>query len=496
MLDEISNFLISDQSFILDRYSVEKIRKSRDIILQAIRESKVVYGVNTGFGKLSQVRIPSDELEKLQVNLIRSHACGVDKPISTDLVVLIMYLKIKALSKGYSGCSLEVVEKLVELLNKKVHPIIPRRGSVGASGDLAQLAHMSLPLIGEGEVFYNGKRYNSEELVKQGVYKPTELGPKDGLSLINGTQYSTAILVYALLQAFNIVLLSELASAMSTEAILATDVPFREEIHKVRKQKGQEEVAKHLRNFLKESEIIKSHKNCKKVQDPYSFRCIPQVLGAVRDTLNFVKEIAENEIESVTDNPLIFPETGDILSGGNFHAEPLALAADYLSIALTELGNMSERRIANLNDTAISGLPPFLVESSGKNSGFMIAHVTAAALSCENRTLSNPASVETAPTSANQEDHVSMAPNAGLKLLRIVENLKTIVWIEMIVSAQGIDFRRPLKSGLGAQIGYDKVRSIVKYLYNDRIMYKDLGLSKKLFSDYDFIKKVGEIANT
>jgi histidine ammonia-lyase len=494
-LEMITNFLRSRSEVSIEEDAAKSVKAARKTVLEMINEGKVVYGINTGFGKLSQVKIPVSELESLQLNLLRSHACGVGAPVDTDIVSLMMFLKINNLSTGYSGCSLEVINKLIELLNKRIYPIVPRRGSVGASGDLAPLAHMSLPLIGEGEVLYKDKRYQSEDLLKLEIYKPIKLGPKDGLSLINGTQYSTALLTSALIQAKDLVLLSELAASMSIEAALATDVPFRGEIHKVRKQKGQEEVAKHIRNFLKNSEIVKSHKNCEKVQDAYSFRCVPQVLGAVRDSINFVQGIVENEFNAVTDNPLVFPDSGEILSGGNFHAEPLALAADQLSIALTVLGNISERRIANLTDQSVSGLPAFLIESSGVNSGFMIVHVTAASLASENRMLSNPASVGNIPTSANQEDHVSMAPAAGLKLLQIVENVKTIIWIEMLASAQGIDFRRPLKSGFGVQLGYDKVRSMVEHLYNDRIMYKDLELSEELFSDYDFIRKVDEIAN-
>jgi len=343
---------------------------------------------------------------------------------------------------------------------------------------------------------YKNKQCQSEDLVKQGIYEPIKLGPKDGLSLINGTQYSTSLLTSALIQAKDLVLLSELAASMSIEAVLSTDVPFRREIQELRRQKGQKVVAKHIRNFLKNSKIVESHKNCEKVQDPYSFRCVPQVLGAVRDSINFVQEIVENEFNAVTDNPLVFSDSGEILSGGNFHAEPLALASDQLSIALTELGNISERRIANLTDQSVSGLPAFLVESSGINSGFMIAHVAAASLASENRTLSNPASVGNIPTSANQEDHVSMAPAAGLKLLQIVENVKVIIWIEMLAAAQGMDFRRPLKGGIGSELCYKKVRSLVKYLDKDRIMYVDLRQYKKLLSDYTFIREINDIAES
>ncbi len=494
-LKQVFEFLQRPSVVKLSRSAVMRILASRALVMDFIAQGKTVYGINTGFGRLSTVKIPEEELAALQVNLLRSHACGVGQPIPSSIVAPMMFLKIHNLAAGYSGCSLEVIEKLVELLNKQIYPVIPSRGSVGASGDLAPLAHLSLPLIGEGEVEYQGQTVAASKLVKDGIYQPVVLGPKDGLSLINGTQYSTALLIYALAQSKDLFLLAELAAAMSTEAVLATDKPFNDAIQKVRCQKGQQIVARHLRNFLRSSQIIKSHINCSKIQDPYSFRCVPQVMGAVFDTIQFVEEIAENEINAVTDNPLVFSADNQIISGGNFHAEPIALTADYLAIALTELSNIGERRIATLADPTLSSLPAFLVDNSGVNSGFMMAHVTAAALCAENRTLSHPASTQNIPTSANQEDHVSMAPNAGLKLLQIIENFSQIVWIEFLAAAQGIDYRQNLLSGEGTRIAYQKIRSLVEHLSKDRQLFLDLRKATEFFNDLNFITQIREIAN-
>ena len=493
--EDIKNFLKNKPAQVLSDDQKDRITKSRNLIKKIIEEDKTVYGINTGFGKLSQVKVSRDKLEKLQRNLLRSHACGIGEPIDSDVARIMMYLKINNLTEGKSGCSLEVVEKLMDLLNKGVIPVIPRKGSVGASGDLAPLAHMALPLIGEGEAFYKGDRSKSQKLVSNGIYKPVKLGPKDGLSLINGTQYSTAICIYSLIKIEKIMLLAKLAAAMSIAADMATDVPFYSEINEARNQKGQIKVARQILNLLEDSEIIASHKDCEKVQDPYSYRCIPQVYGMVQDTIDFVTNIVKREMNAVTDNPLVFPEKNKIYSGGNFHAEPLAMSADYLAIALTDLGNMIERRIANLMDSNMSHLPPFLIKDSGVNSGFMIAHVTAAALTAENRTLANPASVETITTSANQEDHVSMAPNAGLKLLSIIDNLENIIAIELLVAAQGIDLRADLKRGRGTEIGYRKVRELVPQLKDDRVMYKDFAKIKALFADDKFINQINNITN-
>lgn len=490
---EIKQFLENQNSVTLTREQENRIKKARQLVKKAIDEDRTIYGINTGFGKLSQVKVSRDKLEKLQLNLLRSHACGVGNPVKKDIVRIMMYLKIDNLSEGNSGCSLAVVEKLIELLNKDIIPVVPQKGSVGASGDLAPLAHMSLPLIGEGDVYYQKEKMKAADLVDQGIYDPVKLGPKDGLSLINGTQFSTAMLIYAMMETENIMILAQLAAAMSIEADMATDVPFYNSIHQARGQKGQIKIAYQILNLLEDSEIIASHKDCDKVQDPYSYRCIPQVYGTVQDTIDFVNQIVEREMKAVTDNPLVFPEQDAVFSGGNFHAEPIAMSSDYLAIALTDLGNMIERRIANLMDSNMSHLPPFLIEASGVNSGFMIAHVTAAALTAENRTMANPASVETITTSANQEDHVSMAPNAGMKLLNIIENIEHIISIELLVAAQGIDLRGNLGRGRGTEVGYQKVREAVPKLEDDRIMYRDFEKIKQLFNEDNFIEEIKRI---
>ncbi len=494
-INKIIQFLKNEEKIELSAEERDRILKSCQVVTDVLKQGEVVYGINTGFGKLSQVKIDTHELEQLQLNLLHSHACGVGAPVDRDTVILTMYLKLHSLLKGYSGCSLAVVEKLAELLNKKIYPVIPRKGSVGASGDLAPLAHIALPLIGEGRVHYKDRTCSACELVAENIYQPVQLQAKDGLSLINGTQYSTALLTYGFIKARDLTYISELAAAMSIEADLATDKAFQPEIHALRQQSGQQRSARHMLQFLNGSQIVTSHRGCERVQDPYCYRCIPQVLGMVWDTLEFVENILLKELDAVTDNPLVFPAQNKILSAGNFHAEPLALAADYLAIALTELCNISERRIANLMDSSMSPLPAFLVENSGKNSGFMLAHVTAAALTAENRTLANPASVETISTSANQEDHVSMAPNTCLKLNAIIENVQQVVGIELMAAAQGMDFRKPLNGGEGTQWGYQHVRNLVDYLAQDRIMYEDLENIKRLFADQVFIDQVKKIAD-
>jgi len=419
-----------------------KIKKARQVLEKHMESERPIYGVNTGFGALANIKIPKDKLRELQKNIILSHATGVGNYLSEDLVRAMILIRANALAKGYSGVRVIVVEKLLELLNKRITPAVPEKGSVGASGDLAPLSHIASVIIGEGRILKNGQVVH----IKQTDFVPIQLEEKEGLSLVNGTQFMSAHLALIVRDLEKLVKIATLVAATSVDALLGTPSAFDEKIQNVRPHPGQVKVASWLREFLKGSEIRESHKNCPKVQDAYTLRTIPQVYGAVLDTIEWSKSIVEREINSATDNPLVFEE--GILSGGNFHGEPLALCADYLSIALTSMGNMIERRIDRLlNPKVNEGLPPFLAGGEeGLNSGFMIWQYTAAALCNENKILSHPASADSIPTSAYQEDHVSMGANAVRKLYKIYENVVSLVTIEAMVASIAIRFRRPLKS--------------------------------------------------
>lgn len=414
-------------------------------IAAIVAEGRTVYGVNTGFGLLANTSIAPEDLETLQKNLVLSHACGVGPWLEAGVTRLLMVLKIASLSKGASGIRRETLEALIALVNADILPGIPSKGSVGASGDLAPLAHMSSVLIGVGEARCGADILPAEAALARAGLKPLTLGPKEGLALLNGTQCSTALALAGLFAAENVFAAGLAAGALSVDALKGSDAPFDARIHALRGQPGQIAVAAALRGLITGSAIRDSHRDdCAKVQDPYSLRCQPQVMGAVLDLLNTAAATLEREANAVTDNPLVFFEDGDVLSGGNFHAEPVAFAADQIALALCEIGNISERRTAILVDPKMSELPAFLVKESGLNSGFMIAQVTAAALVAENRMLSHPASVDTVPTSANQEDHVSMATHGARRLLDMAENAATVVGVELLAAAQGIEFHRPL----------------------------------------------------
>jgi histidine ammonia-lyase len=450
-------------------------------VADIVESGAVVYGVNTGFGLLANKTIPEAELAHLQRNLVLSHACGVGPLLSDQVVRLIMVLKIASLSRGASGVRRETVQALVRLVEAEVYPCIPSKGSVGASGDLAPLAHLSAVLIGVGEARVKGQVLPAVEALATAGLQPLVLGPKEGLALLNGTQVSTALALAGLFAAEAVFAAGVVAGALSTDALKGSDTPFDPRIHELRGQPGQIDVAAALRGLMAGSGIRESHRTGDpKVQDPYSFRCQPQVMGAVLDVLRNAARTLEIEASGVTDNPLVFADTGEVLSGGNFHAEPVAFAADMIAMALCEIGNISERRTAVLVDPKMSGLPAFLVRESGLNSGFMIAQVTAAALVAENRILAHPAVVDTVPTSANQEDHVSMATHGARRLLDMAENTANVLAVELLAAAQGVEFHRPLKSSEALERVAADVRSEVAPYDQDRYFAPDIAAAARL----------------
>lgn len=467
----------------LDQECLEAIATSHTSLQNILGADKTVYGINTGFGLLANKRIPSEDLDQLQENLILSHSVGTGDPLPENVVRLAMLLKIFSLTRGHSGVSQALIDLMIELLNCDAIPVIPAKGSVGASGDLAPLAHMACVLIGEGQVRLNGETFPAKEALSKLGLNPIKLGPKEGLALINGTQISTALALAGLFQCHRVFVAAMVAGAMSCDAAMGSDAPFDPRISELRPHKGQGDCARIYRELIHGSEIRQSHENCSRVQDPYSLRCQPQVMGACLDHIRFVANGLLIEANSVTDNPLLFPDTEDVLSGGNFHAEPVAMAADTLALAIAEIGSLSERRIALLIDQHLSELPPFLVNEGGLNSGFMIAHVTAAALASENKSLAHPASVDSLPTSANQEDHVSMATFAARRLLEMADNTKTIVAIELLAAAQGIDFRKPLSTSAPLQKAHAYIRSMVPFYDKDRLFAPDIDAVGQVVGD-------------
>jgi len=451
-----------------------RIAESNELIDDVVAGGEQVYGVNTGFGQLAQVRIGDDELAHLQANLVRSHAVGVGEDLDDDIVRLIMLMKVIALAEGFSGVRIELVEMLCEMINHNIYPRIPSRGSVGASGDLAPLAHMAGALIGDGEVRVNGSLLPAIDALKAAGLEPIRLAPKEGLALLNGTQVSTALALAAVFRTENLLAAVLMAGAMSSDAIKGSDTPFDKRIQNVRGHGGQIAVAGVLRQLMHDSDIRASHEECDRVQDPYSIRCQPQVVGACLDVVRHVCSVLETEANAVTDNPLVFTDSKSVLSGGNFHAEPVALAADYLALAIAEIGALSERRIALLIDSHMSGLPAFLVKDGGVNSGFMMAQVTAAALASENKSHAHPASVDSLPTSANQEDHVSMATFAARRLHNMIDNVADIIAIELLAAAQGIEFHRPRKSSPAIEAVIVELRQISPAYEEDRSLSSDI----------------------
>ncbi|KMN37207.1 histidine ammonia-lyase [Chromobacterium sp. LK1] len=458
----------------LDPSSHAAIDASAATVARVLSEGRTAYGINTGFGLLANTRIAPEELELLQRSIVLSHAAGIGAPMDESTVRLVMALKINSLARGFSGIRRLVIEALITLFNQRIYPVIPQKGSVGASGDLAPLSHMSAVLIGEGEAFVNGTRVPGAVAMRSAGLEPITLAPKEGLALLNGTQASTAFALEGLFAAEDLYASASVAGALSVEAALGSRTPFDERIHAVRGHAGQIDAARVYRSLLEHSEIEHSHENCGKVQDPYSLRCQPQVMGACLTQIRQAAAVLVVEANSVSDNPLVFAADNDILSGGNFHAEPVAFAADNLALALAEIGSLSERRMALLIDSNLSKLPPFLVNNGGVNSGFMIAQVTGAALASENKSLAHPASVDSLPTSANQEDHVSMATFAGRRLRDMAGNTAGILAVELLAACQGVDFRAPHKTSAKLEAAKAELREQVSFYDKDRYFAPDI----------------------
>jgi histidine ammonia-lyase len=475
-LEQIARVARGEERVSLAAEARVRIEAARALVERIVEEGRVVYGVNTGFGKLSDYSIPRAELQELQLNLVRSHSCGVGAPLAAEETRAMMLLRANVLALGYSGARAVVCETLIEMLERNVLPVVPEKGSVGASGDLAPLAHLALACIGEGESVYEGERMASAEALRRAGISPLALEAKEGLALLNGTQALTAVGALALQRADQLARAADIAGAMSLEALRGTPAAFDERLHKARPHPGQLAVAAHLRELLRDSEIRESHReNDPRVQDAYSLRCMPQVHGAARDCFAHARATVEIETGSATDNPLVFTDTDEIISGGNFHGAPLALSFDYCAIALTHLFNISERRIERLiNPDMNEGLPAFLTAHPGTSSGFMIAHVTAVALLNEMKVLAHPATTDNLPTSAGKEDHVSMGMTAALKFRAMVENAEHVLAIELLAAAEGLEYRAPLKPGLGVLRAYELVRRHAPRLTRDRALSPDI----------------------
>jgi len=504
-LEDVREVAVDGRAVLLAPDAREQVNRARAVVEEIVKGNKVSYAITTGVGKLSDVRIAGDQIRELQINLVRSHAVGVGDPLSVAETRAMMLLRANSLAKGYSGVRAVVIDTICEMLNRHVTPFVPSQGSVGASGDLAPLAHLALALIGEGECLNEQlARISAAEALQRAQVKPLVLEAKEAVSLINGTQAMLGIGTLALLSAETLADSADVIGAMTLDALRGTDVAFDERIHRVRPHAGQIKSAANLRKMLERSQIRESHRECGRVQDAYSLRCIPQVHGAVRDTLANCREAFEIEANSAVDNPLVFVGTdrvgtgalarpadqgsaighSDVLSGGNFHGEPLAFALDFLAIALSALAGISERRIERLVNPALNeGLPPFLAPGAGLNSGFMMAQVTAAALVSENKVLAHPASVDSITTSGNKEDYVSMGMTAAVKLRRVVDNTRNVLAIEAMAAAQALDFVAPLRTGNRGQKAHHAIRSVCPAMDKDRVMYEDFARTAKLIAD-------------
>jgi histidine ammonia-lyase len=465
------------------------VQAGRDLVERTVESGQQIYGVTTGFGRLKSVMIDPKDAIELQRNLVLSHCTGVGEPLPEDATRASVLLRAHSLARGYSGVRVEIIDLLLEMLNRRVSPIIPCKGSVGASGDLAPLAHMALVLIGDGEALFERERMKGADALKAAGLKPITLSYKEGLALINGTQIMTGIGALVAYRADLACKAADIAGSMSLEAFFGTAAAFDERLNALRPHPGQARVAANMRHMLRNSGIMASHVDCDRVQDPYSFRCIPVVHGAVRDAMHAVENTLVIEMNSVTDNPIVIPEDGSFLTGGNFHGEPVALIMDYLSMALTELGSIAERRIYKLLE-GLEGLPPFLSEGHGLHSGYMLAQYTAAALVSENKTLSYPASVDSIPTSAGQEDHVSMGTISARQCEQVVTNLENVIAIELLEAAQALDFRAPLRCGQGTSVAHALVREHIPHLREDRNLSLDIAAARELVTSGALVQAV------
>lgn len=470
----------------------EKVKRSRKIVEEIVHKKKITYGINTGFGPLCTTLIDEEDTKKLQQNLLKSHSVGVGNLLDPEIARLMLIFKIQSLTQGFSGVSVETLERIIWHLEQDIIPCVPEKGSVGASGDLAPLAHLFLPLIGLGEVFYQGEKFPTKKLFQLLNIAPIDLGPKEGLALINGTQYMSANAALFMDKFQNCLDHADIIAAMNLEAMMGSVKSFDKELHTLRPYSGSIYVAERMRKLTKDSEIVESHKNCTRVQDPYSLRCIPQVHGASRNAWLHLKEILHTEINSVTDNPIIF-SADKTISGGHFHGQLLAMPIDYAALAASELGNISDRRIYLSLMEKVEGLPKLLMKNTGLNSGFMIPQYTSAALVSENKSLCFPASADSIPTSLGQEDHVSMGSISARKALRIVENLENILAIEMFTASQGFEFRKPLRSGLLLDKSFEFIRTKIDFAENDRIFADDIQIAGEIIKNKEltsFLKEV------
>lgn len=472
--------------------AIQKINVSQHYVQQIVEKGESVYGINTGFGALANERISEEDTRELQHKILQSHSVGVGEAVPEEIARLMLLTKVHALAQGYSGVQLSTIKRISWHIENNVIPIVPSKGSVGASGDLAPLAHLFLPLIGLGEVVYEGTRYKAHEVLNKFNLSSIQLGPKEGLALINGTQFILAYAVKAVQRLHNCLEAADIIGAMSLEALTGTKAPFDKRLHELRPFKGNELVAQRLRLLLQGSDIMQSHIDCGRVQDPYSLRCMPQVHGATRNAWLHLKELTEIELNAVTDNPIVF-SAADTISGGNFHGQPLALPLDYACFAAAEIGNISDRRCYLLLEGKW-GLPMLLMNKVGLNSGFMIPQYTTAALVTENKTLCFPASADSIPTSLGQEDHVSMGSISGRKLNQVIDNLEYILAIELLTACQAIEFRRPLKSSELLEFAHHYVRDFVSFAEEDRVFANDINKVKGLIADFSFVKKVNEFA--